>query len=123
MIVPGVYDPPRYGFRILGWGALVLALPIAFMGVLHDPNEYKATLGINALDCDGPAQTYLFAFPTLLIYGLGLILNALRWPRRVNIVAAMLCLGICIATGFNIARADAEQRRQAPFCGWNRQAT
>lgn len=102
--------------RIVGWIVLVLALPVALIAALHAPNEYRATLGINALDCDGPFETYLFAAPALLIYGIGLIMTGVRWRRRPNAFVAILCFTICAAVTINVARAVAEDYRQAESC-------
>src|SRR4051812_1923898 len=88
------YTPPRRGLRALGWAILVLGIPLALLAALHDPNEYRATLGINALDCDGPGKTYLLAVPALLIYGAGLAANGLRWRKPLNVIVAALCLAI-----------------------------
>jgi ABC-type proline/glycine betaine transport system permease subunit len=60
--------------RILGSEALILGIPLALLAALHTPDEYEATLGINALDCQGPFETYLFAAPALLIFGVGLVM-------------------------------------------------
>ncbi len=102
--------------RIAGWAVLALALPVALLAALHAPNEYRATLGINALDCNGPFETYLFAAPALLVYGIGLIVNGLRWRRPRNAFAAILCFVICTAVAINVARAVAEDHRQAEAC-------
>jgi hypothetical protein len=110
------YSPPRRGLRSLGWAVLVLGLPLALLAALHPPNEYQATLGINALDCAGPGETYLFALPALAIYGAGLAVNGWRWRKRLNAVAAVLCLGICAAVVANVARAVHEGQRQAAAC-------
>jgi len=107
------YDPPRRGLRILGLVILVVALPLALIAALHPPNEYEATLGINALDCQGPFETYVFAVPALLIYGSGLVINGLRWRNRMNAILALLCLAVCVAVATNVGRAIAEDREQA----------
>jgi hypothetical protein len=110
------YLPSRRGLRILGWAILVLGLPLALFAALHPPNEYQATLGINALDCGGPSETYLFAVPALLIYGAGLGLNGWQWRKRRNAIAAVLCFAICAAVVVNVARAVQEDHRQTADC-------
>jgi predicted membrane protein len=110
------YVPRRRGLRILGWSALVLGLPLAFIAILHAPNEYHATIGIDALDCDGPFETYMFALPVLLIYGVGLAINGSRWRKRLNAAVALLCFAICTAVVVNVARAVAEDQKQATAC-------
>jgi hypothetical protein len=104
------------GLQILGWTMLVLGLPIALIAALHPPNEYKATFGINALDCQGPFETYIVAVPALLLYGIGLVLNGLRWRNLSNLVVALLCLVVCGAVTANLAQAIAEDQRQRADC-------
>ena len=110
------YAPPRRGLKLLGWTVLLLGLPLALLAALHPPNEYEATLGINALDCDGPFETYMFAVPALLLYGAGLAMNGMRWRNRINLVLALVCLLICGAVIVNVARAVAEEREQEAEC-------
>ena len=102
--------------RLLGWGVLLLGLPLAALAALASANEYEAALGVDALDCDGPAGTYLFAVPALLIYGAGLVINGLRWRKRTNLVVAILCLLVCGAVAANVARAVIEDREQTAAC-------
>lgn len=101
---------------LLGWGLLLIGLPLAFLAATHDPNEYQATLGRDALDCDGPLQTYLFAAPALLLYLAGFVLNALHWRKRANLIAAILCVGICAVVTVNVLAAISEGHRQAEAC-------
>jgi hypothetical protein len=107
---------PGRGLRLLGWAILVLGLPVALIAILHSPNEYQATLGIDALDCQGPYETYLFAIPALLVYGAGAALNGLRWRKSLNAIIALLCLAICAAVVVNLGRALQEDQRQATSC-------
>ncbi len=100
----------------LGWGLLVIGLPLAFLAATHAPNEYQATLGLDALDCDGPLQTYLFAAPVLALYSVGFVRNTLGWRKRANLVVAILCLGICAAVTANVLAAATEGHRQAEAC-------
>ena len=106
-------DPSRRGLRSVGLVALVLGLPLALLAALHPPTEYEATLGIDALDCQGPFETYLFAAPALLIYGMGLVINGVRWRYRMNAILTLLCLAICVAVAANVFGAIAEDREQA----------
>ena len=110
-------DPKRRGLRLLGWGVLVLALPLALLAALMPANEYRATLGIDAVDCDGPFAIAMFAVPALLIYGAGVVLNGMRWRRRLNAVAAVLCFLICALVAANLVRATAEESAQRTECG------
>jgi len=104
------------GLKWLGWAALILGLPLALMGAITPPNEYQATLGIDALDCDGPAGVYLFAVPALLIYGAGLVINGRAWRKGTNLLLALACAVLCIALGMNLARAVIVDRAQAAAC-------
>jgi hypothetical protein len=63
------------GVRMLGWAAC----PLSSIGPPRCPasNEYQATFGINALDCN---RDFSCSLPTApLIHGVGLIVNGLRW--------------------------------------------
>jgi len=102
--------------RLLGWGVLLLGLPLALMAALHPPNEYKAIFGGNSLDCDGPFGTYVVAVPALILYGSGLLINGLRWRKRSSLIVAFLCLVICGAVVANVARAVVEEREQEAAC-------
>ena len=100
----------------LGWAALLLGLPLALMGAITPPNEYRAALGIDALDCDGPFGVYLFAVPALLIYGVGLVINAQAWRRRTNLLLALVCVVLCLALAINLTRAGIVDHAQAAAC-------
>lgn len=100
----------------LGWALLLIGLPLAFLAATHAPNEYQATLGLDALDCDGPLQTYLLAAPVLVLYSAGVVLNAFRWRRCANLVVAILCLGICAVVSIQVVAAVTEGQRQAKAC-------
>jgi len=106
----------RRKLKLLGWAVLLLALPLALIAALHPPNEYRAGLGIDALDCDGPFGTYVFALPALLIYGTALVINGLRWRERTSLIVAIMCLLICGAVVANVARAVAMDRQQEAGC-------
>ena len=104
------------GLGLLGWAALILGLPIAALAVTALPNEYKATLGVDALDCDGPLGVYMFAVPALLLYGTGLIINGRRWRRPLNLIVTAGCLIVCVAVMANLGRAIAEDRAHGVEC-------
>ena len=109
-------DRPSRGLQVLGWTVLLLGLPLALFGALAPPNEYKAIFGSNALDCDGPLGVYICAVPALVLYGIALVINGLRWRRATNLIVAIVSLGICAAVAVNLARAIAEDREQAEAC-------
>lgn len=100
----------------LNWACLVLGLPLAFFAASHPPSEYRATLGLEALDCQGPFETYVLAAPALLFYGAGLISNGINWRRRVQLCAAALCLIVVGAVVWNVSNAASEQQRQHQEC-------
>lgn len=105
-----------YRKRVVGWGMLLIALPLAFFAAFLPPNEYKATLGVAALDCDGPRKVFGFCALSLLIYGIGFIFNAIRWRSRWNLGVAITCLLICVAVGVNYYRAMLEDDAQRVEC-------
>ena len=109
-------DPSSRLASRLGWALLLVGLPLAAFGAFLPANEYRSTLGIDALDCDGPWTVYLLAVPALLLYGTGLAVNLRRWRLPLNLAAALLCLAICVALAVNLARAVAEQADQAEAC-------
>lgn len=100
----------------LGFGALLLALPLALFAMAVPPNEYKAQ-GIDALDCDGPIGVYLFAIPALLIYGVGAVINGRRYRNRLNLSVSAICVVLCLLMAASIGGAYQEQARMArdPF--------
>ena len=88
---------------------------MAFFAISHPANEYRA-MGIDALDCDGLEQTYLFAVPALLIYGSGFLVQLRRWRSRWRLVAAMGCLLVCALVAINTAKVVAAQSEQSADC-------
>ena len=105
--------------RAIGYAALVLLLPLALLGALHGPNEYRDVFGMDALDCDGPLQTYILALPPLVFYAAASLFAAHRWRRWRqwrNLTIAALCFLICAALIANIARAALHERKQAQAC-------
>ncbi|MBM7050284.1 MULTISPECIES: hypothetical protein [Rhizobium] len=84
--------------------ALIAALPFAILAAILPVNSYRAQ-GIEALDCDGPMSVLIFALPVLLIYGAGTILLYRVRSRRFHSVAALCCLLVFCAVGWNAATA------------------
>lgn len=105
---PSRYDPPRRGLALLGYAALILALPLALFG-LTPANEYESWGGAG-VDCDGPGTVLFFAPLGLLIYGAGALLNGRHYRQPFKLVVAMICLGICLTLSANIYSAIREQR-------------
>ena len=104
--------------RSLGYALLVLALPLAVLGMLVPPNEYRA-MGGGGIDCDGPLQVLLFAGPAFAIYGVAALCNGIAPRRPRNLVIAGLALLLCLGLGINLARAWQESRINAgeAICG------
>lgn len=113
---PVAYDPPRHGPKLLGWAVLLLGLPLAFIAAVNPPNEYEAIFGINALDCDGPMGTYIFAVPALIIYGTALGVQGAQWRKRTKLIVAIVCFVICASVIANVVRAAIEEREQEAAC-------
>ncbi|HEV2511663.1 hypothetical protein [Bosea sp. (in: a-proteobacteria)] len=96
---------------------LALGLPLALIAASLPANEYRDALGIDALDCDGPATVFILAVPALLIFGSGLVINGMAWRKRWRLVLALACAVICAALIANLTRAIVEDREQAMACG------
>jgi hypothetical protein len=86
---------------------LIAALPLAVLTAVLPANSYKAQ-GITALDCDGPIAVFIIALPALLIYGTGTILLYRDRSRRFHRVAALCCLLVSLAIGWNFIAAVLE---------------
>lgn len=105
----------------LGWfgiAILVAASPLALAAMTMPANEYKAW-GVDAVDCDGPISVYLFAIPTLLVYGAGAIVNGRYRRDRLNLVCAVICTLACVLIGVNTVTGIKEQallERDAEAC-------
>jgi CHASE2 domain-containing sensor protein len=115
----GRYSPApkggRFG-RVLGWTILVLGMPLALLAALIPSNEYQATLGIDALDCDGLINVAIFAIPALFIYAAGFVVNAIGWRNRAKRELAIACAVICVAVAANLVRAVIEDGKQQAAC-------
>lgn len=96
---------------------LALGLPLALIAASLPANEYQDALGIDALDCDGPAAVFIFAVPALLVFGSGLVVNGMAWRKRWRLVLALGCAVICAALSANLTRAIIQDREQATACG------
>jgi len=112
----GGHRASAFGLRLLGWSVLLLGLPIALLGAILPPNEYAKTLGIDALDCDGPSKVYIFAVPALLLYGAAFVVYGRGLRRRADLIVALLCIVVCAALAVNLIRARAEDQRQELAC-------
>lgn len=107
----------RRGLALFGYAVLALGLPLALIAASLPANEYRDALGIDALDCDGPAAIFIFAIPAFLVFGSGLVVNGMAWRRRWRLVLALACALICVALIANLTRAIIEDREQATACG------
>lgn len=100
--------PPRRLLAILGYTALLAALPIALLGLLP-VNEYKAWGGAG-IDCDGPGPVLFFGALALAIYGAGAVLNGRHLRKPLRLLVAGICVLVCLALIPNVADAVREQR-------------
>lgn len=106
----------KRGLALLGYAMLALGLPLALIAASLPANEYRDALGIDALDCDGPAAVFIFAVPALLVFGGGLVVNGMAWRKRWRLVLALACALICTALIANLTRAIIQDREQATAC-------
>ncbi|MBA8876767.1 hypothetical protein [Phyllobacterium myrsinacearum] len=96
----------------LGYVILVAVMPLAFLAATLPVNEYKAQ-GIDGVDCDGPLQVLFFTVPILFVYGTGLVLNVRALQKPVNLAVAIICFGMCLFVGLNVAAAVREQQQKS----------
>lgn len=108
-------DPAALGPRswrkrdVALWAVLVLFLPVAFLGLVIQPNEY-ASWGGSGVDCDGPALV-AFAVPAAVVYGLGGLLLLRRTVRRRSWgagIAALACAALVAGLVANTRAANRE---------------
>lgn len=107
----------RGGLALFGYAVLALGLPLALIAASLPANEYHDALGIDVLDCDGPAAIFIFAVPALLVFGSGLVINGMAWRKRWRLLLALACAVICTALIANLTRAILQDREQAASCG------
>lgn len=93
--------------RVALYIILIIGLPLAALAAVLPANSYKAQ-GIAALDCDGPASVLIIAIPALLLYAGGMILLYRDKSRRFHRIAAICCLFIALAIGWNVIAAVRE---------------
>ncbi|NTI16831.1 hypothetical protein G6L29_14410 [Agrobacterium rhizogenes] len=93
--------------RVALYIILIIGLPLAALAAILPANSYKAQ-GIAALDCDGPASVLIIAMPALLLYAGGMILLYRDKSRRFHRIAALCCLLLSLAIGWNIIAAVRE---------------
>lgn len=108
----------RRGLALFGYAMLALGLPLALIAASLPANEYRDALGIDALDCDGPAAIFIFAVPALLVFGSGLVVNGMAWRKHWRLVLALACALISAALIANLTRAIIQDREQAAACGF-----
>lgn len=99
-------DTPRF-FR---YAVLTAMLPVAVLGVVTTPNEYRA-IGIEAADCDGPISVLIPAVPALAAYAfIGWLF--LSGAKR-SLISGSICVLVSLALIWNIGAALLEYRRNA----------
>jgi hypothetical protein len=101
-------SPHRRIWSFLGYAALVVALPVALMGLMP-ANEYKAWGG-DGIDCDGPGLVFFFAGFGLILYGAGAFVNGRNLRKPIRLAVSVICLLICVALAVNLLSAIREQR-------------
>ena len=101
-------DTPRF-FR---YAVLAAMFPVAFMGLVGTPNEYRA-VGIEAVDCDGPMSVLIAAVPALAVYAIigWMFLSGVRRHRSLS--SAVFCGLVCLALVWNIGAALQEHWQNA----------
>ncbi|WKL22612.1 hypothetical protein QYR00_19170 [Agrobacterium tumefaciens] len=99
-------DTPRF-FR---YAVLAAMFPVAALGVLGTPNEYRA-IGIDAVDCDGPISVLIAAVPALAAYATVGWLFVFDTKRHRSLMAGGVCGLICLALVWSIGVALLEHRR------------
>ena len=86
----------------------MLAIPFALLAALLLPNEYLAQGIEGAVDCDGPLGVMLFAIPSYVIYGAGVVSFGIIAARNKNWfygITALLCLMVIIIISPNVRKA------------------
>jgi hypothetical protein len=87
---------------------MVLAIPIALLAALLLPNEYLAQGIEGAVDCDGALGVMIFAIPSYVIYGAGIVSFGVIAARKKNWfygITALLCLMVTIIISPNLSKA------------------
>lgn len=98
----------RRPWAILGYAVLVLALPIAVLGLMP-ANEYKAWGG-GGIDCDGPGPVLFFGTAALAVYLAGALLNGRHFRKPARLLISAACVLVCLALVPNVVDAVREQR-------------
>lgn len=98
----------RRPWAVLGYAVLVLALPIAFLGLMP-ANEYKAWGG-GGIDCDGPGPVLFFGIAAIAVYLTGALLNGRHFRKPARLLISAACVLVCLALVPNVVDAFREQR-------------
>lgn len=101
-------DTPRF-FR---YAILAAMLPVAVLGIVTTPNEYRA-VGIDAVDCDGPISVLIPAVPALAAYAIigWLFLSGAKRDR--SLISGGICVVVSLVLVWNIGLALQEHRLNA----------
>ncbi|MBO0127174.1 MULTISPECIES: hypothetical protein [Rhizobium/Agrobacterium group] len=101
-------DTPRF-FR---YAILAAMLPVAVLGIVTTPNEYRA-VGIDAVDCDGPISVLIPAVPALAAYAIigWLFLSGAK--RHRSLISGGICVVVSLVLVWNIGLALQEHRLNA----------
>ncbi|AQS64409.1 hypothetical protein AGRHK599_LOCUS3799 [Rhizobium rhizogenes] len=101
-------DTPRF-FR---YAILAAMLPVAVLGIVTTPNEYRA-VGIDAVDCDGPISVLIPAVPALAAYAIigWLFLSGAK--RHRSLISGGICVVVSLVLVWSIGLALQEHRLNA----------
>ncbi len=101
-------DTPRF-FR---YAILAAMLPVAVLGIVTTPNEYRA-VGIDAVDCEGPISVLIPAVPALAAYAIigWLFLSGAK--RHRSLISGGICVVVSLVLVWNIGLALQEHRLNA----------
>jgi hypothetical protein len=101
-----------YNWLVLS--VFVVFLPVAFLGAFILPNEYAAQGIVGAVDCDGPIQVMIFAIPSYLVYGSGVIGFGLLFFKTKNLrhlISTLICSLIVVSITPNVLAAIKEHEK------------
>lgn len=114
--MPHTSVQPSRAFPFVIALVLACAAPLILFAVMLPVNEYEATLGIHAFDCDGPVDTLLVLIPGMLLalLGLGLAIRHVRLRSSIaSGIAIVVAAGLVVAALSKLPSVMAEVRFNA----------
>ncbi|HYW11511.1 MAG TPA: hypothetical protein VE871_06120 [Longimicrobium sp.] len=103
-----------FGIRwqnVVLWGTVILGLPVVFVGILLQLNEYYSPAG-GYVNCDGPVMARMAAVLATILYwpaGLVFLRRAVRGRRWGAGLAAAACIGIVAGAGTTWENANRQE--------------